>query len=139
MTAVSASSHSGSESTSNPSMSNSTAPGGSGGVFWFGPPRPAGLAPLYGEILRLGVVHDNGVGGLLGMQLHLLGQLNPDPGRLEQAHDLGPVGQVRAGGIADRVPGAAVAEPEEAVQVVGIGPGESELAPDPGVPVLGER
>ncbi len=73
------------------------------------------------------------------MQLHLLGQLDADPGRLEQADHLGPVGQVRAGGIADRVPCAAVADPEEAVQVLGIGAGEAELAPDPRVPVFGQR
>src|SRR6185437_15113269 len=108
MTAVSASSQSGSESTSSPSMSNSTATGGrsppdSPCSSFRGDPTPrtplgrdcpspqAPLGPLRGrsgepydldtEVLRLGVVDDDGVGRLLGVQLHLFGQLDADPGR----------------------------------------------------------
>src|SRR5690348_1031023 len=108
MTAVSASSQSGSESTSSPSMSNSTAsvrggdppePPAHGGATR--PPIPPG-APLRGdgssepfgsdtEVLRLGVVDDDGVGRLLGVQLHLFGQLDADPGRFEQPDHLGAV------------------------------------------------
>src|SRR5690348_15881948 len=109
MTAVSASSQSGSESTSSPSMSNMTAvsarggdppePPATGGTL---PPRPP-WDHSYAEVLRLGVVDDDGVGRLLGVQLHLFGQLDTDPGRFEQPDHLGAVGQVRAGGIADRI------------------------------------
>src|SRR5690348_6015973 len=155
MTAVSASSQSGSESTSSPSMSKNTASGGRsppdppcsrGGC----PPPPTPWAPLRGdgpsepfgsdtEVLRLGVVDDDGVGRLLGVELHLFGQLDADPGRFKQADHLGPVGQVRASGIADRIACAPVTDPEEAVEVVGIGVGDAELAPDPRMPVLGQR
>src|ERR1700685_3019154 len=103
MTAVSASSQSGSESISSPSMSNSTA-----------------VLDSHTEVLRLAMVQDDRVGGLLGMQLHLLGELDADPGGLEQAHHLGPVGQVRAGRVAEGVPRAAVVDPEEAIQVLGV-------------------
>ena len=65
MIAVSASNQSGSESIISPSMSNRTAVHGSDT-----------------EVLRLGVVHDDR-GGLLGMQLHLLGEFDTDPGWLE--------------------------------------------------------
>src|SRR5689334_24917836 len=151
MTAVSASSQSGSESTSSPAMSNSTASGGRSPpdppCSWGDCPSPqTPLGPLRGrsgepydsdtEVLRLGVVDDDGVGRLLGVQLHLFGQLDADPGRFEQADHLGPVGQVRAGGIADRIARAPVTDPEEAVEVVGIGIGDAELAPDPRVPGL---
>src|SRR6185312_9032276 len=130
MTAVSASSQSGSESTSSPSMSNSTASGGRSPpdppCSWGdGRPEPFGSDT---EVLRLGVVDDDSVGRLLGVQLHLFGQLDTDPGRFEQPDHLGPVGQVRAGGIADRIARAPVADPEEAVKVVGIGVGDAELA-----------
>src|SRR5690348_11169314 len=129
MTAVSASSQSGSESTSSPSMSKNTASGG----------RSSEPYESDTEVLRLGVVDDDGVGRLLGVELHLFGQLDADPGRFEQADHLGPVGQVRAGGIADRIACAPVPDPEEAVEVVGIGVGDAELAPDPRMPVLGQR
>src|SRR5215472_1078313 len=126
MTERSAASHSGSESISNPSMSNSTA-------------VPTAVEQSDTEVLRLGVVHDDRVGGLLGMQLHLLGQLDTDPGRLEQAHHLGAVGQVRAGGVAEGVARPPVVDPEEAIQLVGIGAADAEFTPDPGVPVLSQR
>src|SRR6185437_6780926 len=112
MTAVSASSQRGSESTSSPSMSNMTAS-----------VRGGDPSESYGsdtEVLRPGVVDDDRVGRLLGVQLHLFGQLDADPGRLEQPDHLDPVGQVRAGRIADRIARAPVADPEEAIQVLGI-------------------
>ena len=60
------------------------------------------------------------------------------PGRLEQADHLGSVGQVRAGRIADRVSRAAVVDPEEAIQAVGI-KAQAEPRLIPRVPVLGQR
>src|SRR6516165_253107 len=127
MTAVSVSSHSGSESISSPSMSNSTATDGA-------------MVPASDtEVLGLGVVHHDRVCGLLGMQLHLLGQLDADAGRIEQAHHLGPVGQVRTCGVAEGVPRALVVDAEEAGQIAGVSAADAELTPDPGVPVLGQR
>src|SRR5439155_20969363 len=49
-----------------------------------------------GKVLRFRVVHHERRGGLLGVQLELLRQADPDPGRVEQLHQLLLVLQVRA-------------------------------------------
>ena len=58
------------------------------------------------------MVQDQGVGGLLGVELELLGELHADPLRLEQLDQLGPVLEVGAGAVAEREPGTAVAQVE---------------------------
>ena len=65
------------------------------------------------EVLRLGVVDDERVGRLLGVQLQLLGQLDADPLRLQQLDQLGAVLQVRAGRVAEGVARTAVALPQD--------------------------
>src|SRR5690242_20205567 len=100
--ACSETSHSRSESISVPSMSHRTAAGS----------RSAGI-----EVLGLRVVGHQRVRGLLGVQLQLLGQLDADPARLEQRDKLGAVVEVRAGAVAQRVAGPAVAEPEVLLDV----------------------
>src|ERR1700709_2625344 len=77
----------GSVSTRVPSMSQRTAAGSSGGI----------------EVLGLGVVDDDRVGRLLGVQLQLLGQLDPDPRGVEQFDERAPVVEVGAGRVAERV------------------------------------
>src|SRR4030065_2457994 len=61
---------------------------------------------LHGEIFRLGMVCDDGRGGLLGNHLHRLGESDTDlPGTEQVEH--GAVGlQIRAGGVAGTVAGA---------------------------------
>ncbi len=67
-----------------------------------GPPRCYSSASLGGvEVLGLGVVDDQRVGGLLGVQLELLGEGDPDPLGFEQPHNGRPVGQVRARRVAE--------------------------------------
>src|SRR5579875_1034687 len=148
MTSVSTSNHRGSVSTSRPSMSNSTA-----SRALIRPPRwrsaPAFADALYllirsparsyAEVFRLGVVHHHGVRGLLRGELELLGQLHADPAGVEQPDDLGPVLQVRAGGVAEGEPGAAITQLEEVLQVGRDVPADVQLGPDPGVPELGQR
>src|SRR5579875_2108023 len=102
MTALSTSYQSGSESTSSPAWGS----------------RPAAPVPSDTEVARLGVVRDQRVGGLLGCQLELLGQLHADPLPPEQAHHRGPVLQVRAGRVAERVAAAPVSDAQDAVEGV---------------------
>src|SRR5581483_7192018 len=64
------------------------------------------------EVLRLGVVHHDGVGGLLRVQLVLLGEGHADALRLQQLDELRPVLQVGAGPVAEREARAAVFELE---------------------------
>src|ERR1700761_1821822 len=136
MTSPSVSNHSGSVSTSSPSMSNSTAASSVGPARFGTGARLSG--PLDGEVTRLRVMDDDRVGGLLGVQLHLLGQLDADAPRLEQPGDLGPVGPVGAGGIADRVARALVLDAEEAVEVRRVLARDAQFSAHPRVPVLGE-
>src|SRR6516164_6548830 len=49
-------------------------------------PWMTGLPPSDVEVLGLWMVQDEGVGRLLGVQLHLLGQRQPDALRLQQRH-----------------------------------------------------
>src|SRR5882762_724869 len=128
MTSPSVSNHSGSVSTSSPSMSNSTASSSVGTAA-----RLSG--PLDGEVPRRGVMDDDRVGGLLRMELHLLRELDANALRLQQAGDLGAVGQVRAGGIADRVARALVLDAEEAVEVRRVLARDAEFLADSRVPV----
>ena len=60
---------------------------------------------------------DDGVGGLLRVELELLGQLHADPLRLQQRDDLRPVLQVGAGRVAERVAAAAEVGGQDAGQV----------------------
>src|ERR1700733_6351413 len=122
MTLLSTSNHSGSVSTSRPSMSNST------------PSSDSGT-----EVLRLGMMDDQRIGGLLGGQLELLRQGHADSLGGQQPHHLGPVLQVRAGRVAESVPAAPVAHLQKVVQVAGIVAAEAQLGADPLVPVLGQR
>src|SRR5690625_913346 len=96
-------------------------------------------AGSHGEVLRLRVVEHQCVGGLLRVQLQLLAQTHPDPVRAEQLDDLRPVGQVRAGRVAEGVPGAPVGDLEHALQLGRVLGGEAELFAHPGMPVLRER
>ena len=75
-----------SESTSVPSMSHRTRRG----------PRPGRPDSAGIEVLRLGVVGHHRVGGLLGVQLQLLGQLTPiRPGSAAPRSSCGPPGSGR--------------------------------------------
>src|SRR5271166_1217413 len=102
-------------------------------------------AELHVEVLGLGMVQDEGVGRLLGMQLQLVGQRHADPFGLEQLHHLHPVLQVGAGAITEGKAGAAIAELEVVLDGLGVlgrhrpVPGEPELLADAFVPVLGKR
>src|ERR1700733_8032851 len=95
MTSVSVSNHSGSVSTSRPSMSNSTASSTSvtsyspnpaitcvegplRGLSYDGPRASRVVPRLDAEVAGGGVVDDDGVGGLLRVQLHLLRKLDAD-------------------------------------------------------------
>src|SRR3954451_9146575 len=82
----------GSESTSRPSMSNSTAAA-----------RSLKVLSTCVEVLGFRMVHDDGVGRLLRVQLELLGQRDTDAVRLQQLDHLRPVLEVRAGRVAERV------------------------------------
>ena len=84
-------------------------------------------------------MRDQRVGGLFRGERELLRHRDTDPPGLQQPHHLGPIFQVRAGRIAERGPAAAVADPQDAVQVAGIGPAEPERVPDPGTPVFRQR
>src|SRR5690606_18004838 len=99
-------SHKRSDSSRVPSMSHSTA-------------RSAPVCTASGastrsdiEVLRLRVVQHERIGGLLGMQLQLLGQLHPDPLGFEQLDQLDAVLEIRARAVTEREPGAAIGELE---------------------------
>src|SRR3954465_8001568 len=62
------------------------------------PPPSSGV-----EVLRLGGMHDDRVGGLLGHQLEALGQRDTDAVRLEQLDDLGAILEVGTGWITEGV------------------------------------
>src|SRR5688572_3445974 len=90
------------------------------------------------EVLRLRMMHDQRVSGLLGMQLQFLGQLNADPLWVEQRHQLAPVAQLGAGRIAEGVSGASVGLVADHLLHRPVVAGKSEIRPDPGMPHLGQ-
>src|SRR3954470_24879124 len=94
--------HAGSVSHSVPSMSNNTACSSPGGRACRDPSISGARrsSPCI-EVLGLGVVDDEGIGGLLRVQLQLLAELDPDPLRLQQPDEGRAVLQVRAGGITE--------------------------------------
>src|SRR4030066_1545457 len=56
---------------------------------------------LYGEIFRLGMVCDDGRGGLLGNHLHRLGESDTDLPGAEQFEHGQMSRKIRAGGVAE--------------------------------------
>src|SRR5512133_2875034 len=68
------------------------------------PSRPSDV-----KILRLRMVNDDGVGGLLGGEHVVLGQLDADLLRTQQLDDLFPLRQIGTGRIAEGVAAAAIA------------------------------
>jgi len=88
-----------------------------------------GVLLLRIEVLRLGMVDDERVGRLLGVQLQLLGQRHADLRRVEQVDDLATVLEVGAGGVPEGVARPAVALAQDLVDVAGVLPGVTELWP----------
>ena len=124
-----------------PSMSHRTASGPGSAPMFARELRSAGI-----EVLRLRVVGDHRVGGLLRVQLQLLGQASRrSRSGLQQVDDLHAVVEVGAGAVAERVAGTPVAQVEELLDVGrvlgrhGRALGEAQLLADPPVPELGER
>src|SRR5271157_2543517 len=68
----------------------------------------SGLRRLGDEVFGLGMVADDGVGGLLGVQLETLGHGHPDAVGAEELDHLGVVLEVGARRVAPRVPPAPV-------------------------------
>src|SRR6202044_3798669 len=91
------------------------------------------------EVLGLWVVADDGVRRLLGVELEALADGDTDAVPAQQLHDLGVVGQVRAGRVTPRVTAAPVLLAEEAGEGRPVLVGEPELLAPPPVPVLGRR
>src|SRR6202035_2716029 len=100
---------------------------------------PTGQAGSSHEVLGRRVVADNGVGGLLGVQLESLADGDPDAGAPQQLHHLGVVVEVRAGRVAPRVAPAPVGLAEEAGQRRPVLVAKPEFLADPAVPVLRGR
>src|SRR5207248_11680631 len=92
------------------------------------------------EVLRLRVVADYGRGRLLGLVLPfgLFADGHADAIRLQELGDLGVVLEVGAGGIAPRVPSAAVLLAEQAGERGPVLGREAPLLADAVVPVLGQ-
>ena len=89
------------------------------------------------EVLRLGVMGDQRVGGLFRSELELLREAHPDPFRAQQPDNLGPVLEVGAGRVAERVAGSAVALVRQQVgEIRGVLGGEAELLAHALVPEL---
>ena len=99
------------------------------------------------KYLASGWCGDERVGGLLGVQLQLLGQRRRRCARARsRSTNLVAVVEVRAGAVAQRVAGTAVAElevrprrPSGSSAATGAPLGKRELLADAPVPVLGER
>src|SRR5579875_1903034 len=99
-------------------------------------PRPKGTAGdedgqrSGDEVLRLGVVADDGVGRLFGDELEPVAHAHPDAVATEQLDHLGVVLQVRAGGVAPAVAAAAVLLAEQPCQGGPVLVGEPQLLAD---------
>ncbi len=92
------------------------------------------------KILGLGMVDDDGVGALLGLQVELLGEAHADVLLgLEQAEDLRLVLEVGAGGIAEGVTRAAIFLVEEIGDARRVFAGDAEQLARLLVDQLGQR
>ncbi len=91
---------------------------------------------VHAEVAGLGVVHHDGAGGVLGVQLEALREAHPHPVEAHEPVQLGLVGEVRAGGVAEGVAGPLVALLEELAEVGGVPVGDPPHLPHPLVPVL---
>src|SRR4051794_31470127 len=93
------------------------------------------------EVLRLGVVADDGGCGLLGLVLvaRLLRAVEPDAAAVEQLEHTDVVLEIGTGGIAPRVAAAAVLLAEEPGERGAVLIGEAPLLTDTAMPVLRQR
>src|SRR5581483_3587314 len=102
-----------------------------------GPGRCAARPASCDEVLGLWVRADDGVGGLLGVQLEPLAYFFNDAASTEQLHDFRVVVEVGAGRVAPRVAPTSIRLAEEAGQGRAVLLGDAELLADALVPVLG--
>ena len=94
---------------------------------------------LYVEVLRFGVVDDDGGGGLFRHQLVFLRETDADPLGVEERKQLRLIVQVGAGGGPERVPAPTVFLVEPLADFRVILPLNLEFLPDAAMPVFGER
>src|SRR5450756_2093913 len=79
------------------------------------------------EVLGLGVMHDQGIGGLLRVQLQLLGERDTDARRVEQPDQHRSLLQVRTGRVTERVARPAIALPQDGTEVFVVIGAEAQL------------
>src|SRR5664279_3359143 len=91
------------------------------------------------EVFCLRVVHHEGIRRLLRVELKLLRQLDADPRRVEEADQGGPVLEVRARGISERVARTPVCLVADHLLGVHRDVRQPQLVPHPVVPHLGQR
>lgn len=90
------------------------------------------------EVFGLGVVGDDGVGGLFGDEHEVLSECDGDGLRLQKLNDEFAVFEVWAGGVAEGVAGPAVGLLEELAWRGGVFAGKAEFGADAFMPELGE-
>src|SRR5690348_13320181 len=84
------------------------------------------------------MMHDNGGGGLLGVELVFFRERDADVVGAQQCQELALVGEVGAGGVAKGVAAAAIALLQDRFGVAGLVGGEAQFAADALVDVFGE-
>ncbi len=85
------------------------------------------------------MMHEDGAGALLGVDLPVLGQRAADALGLEEAEEFFLVGHVGAGGVAEAVAAAAVVLGEELVDLRGVVVPDAQLGAAALVPELRQR
>ncbi len=90
------------------------------------------------EVFGLGVVGDDGVGGLFGDEHEVFGEADADGLGVEEFEEVLAVFEVWAGGVAEGVAGPAVGLLEQLAWRGGVFAGKAEFGADVFMPELGE-